>query len=71
MTAAELFPTLSHLTRAEKLKVMQFLVTELAREEEPALESGATYSVWSPLNSHEAAQKLAQLLESENSTFDA
>lgn len=65
MTVAELFPTLRRLTRIEKLRVMQFLVTELAREEEPTLESGATYSVCSPLNSHEAAHTLAQLLESE------
>lgn len=69
--AAVLFPTLSRLTRAEKLKVMQFLVTELAREEEPALESEATYSIWLPLNSHEAAKKLAQPLESECSTSSA
>lgn len=71
MTAAELFPTLRGLTRADKLEVMQFLIAELAREEEPALEPGATYAVWSPLNSHEAAHKLAQLLESEQSTPNA
>lgn len=63
MTVVELFPTLRSLPRADKLKVMQFLIAELAREEEPILEQGATYSVWSPLNSHEAAHKLAQLLE--------
>lgn len=47
---------------------MQFLIAELAKDEKPALQSGATYSLWSPLNSHEAAHKLAQLLESEQST---
>lgn len=67
MTAAELFPTLKSLSRADKLKVMQFLVAELAKEEEPTLQSGATYSVWSPFNSHEAAHQLAQLLEPEQS----
>ncbi len=65
MTVAELFPTLRNLPRADKLKVMQFLVAELAQEEEPSLQPGATYSVWSPLNSHKAAHKLAQLLEAE------
>jgi hypothetical protein len=35
MTVTELFPTLRNLPRADKLKVMQFLVTELAQEEEP------------------------------------
>jgi len=71
MNAVELFPTLRNLTRVEKLKVMQFLVSELSREEEPSLEQGATYSVWSPLNSHAAAHQLAQLLESDRQTHDA
>jgi CheY-like chemotaxis protein len=65
MTVTELFPTLRNLPRADKLKVMQFLVTELAQEEEPALQHGATYEIWSPFDSHEAAHKLAQLLEAE------
>lgn len=64
MTITELFPALRNLTRSEKLKVMQFLVAELAKEEESALMPGATYSIASPLNSHEAVHKLAQLLES-------
>jgi hypothetical protein len=66
MTLAELFPTLRNLHRADKLKVMQFLVAELAQEEEPDLQPGEAYAVWSPLNSHEAAHKLAQLLESDH-----
>jgi len=49
MNAVELFPTLRNLTRADKLKVMQFLVSELSRDEEPSLEQGATYPIWSPL----------------------
>jgi hypothetical protein len=65
MTTADLFPTLRGLPRAEKLKVMQFLISELAQEEEPTLQAGATYSLWSPLNSHEAAHQLSQLLESD------
>ncbi|HEY9604589.1 MAG TPA: hypothetical protein V6C85_23490 [Allocoleopsis sp.] len=64
MSVTELLPTLQKLSRAEKLRVMQFLISELAKEEnEAALEDGATYRVWSPLNSHEAAHQLAQLLE--------
>jgi hypothetical protein len=65
MTVSELFPALRNLPRADKLKVMQFLVAELAQEEEPDLQPGATYAVWSPLNSHEAAHEMSQLLESE------
>jgi hypothetical protein len=44
---------------------MQFLVSELSRDEEPSLEQGATYSILSPLNSHAAAHQLAQLLEAD------
>jgi hypothetical protein len=65
MTTADLFPTLRGLPRVEKLKIMQFLIAELAKEEEPTLQAGATYSLWSPLNSHDAAHKLSQLLESD------
>jgi hypothetical protein len=71
MTTADLFPTLRGLTRAEKLKIMQFLIAELAKEEEPTLQAGATYSLWSPVNSHEAAHKLGQLLESSRTAQNA
>ncbi|MDJ0734293.1 MAG: hypothetical protein QNJ47_09505 [Nostocaceae cyanobacterium] len=70
MTTAELFLTLKNLPRAEKLKVMQFLIAELAKEEEPTLQAGATYSLLSPLNSHEAAHKLSQLLESDRTLLN-
>ncbi len=72
MSYSELLPTLQTLSRADKLKVMQFLVQELAAEEEALLlQPGATYSVWSPYNSHEAAQKLAALLEEERQANNA
>jgi hypothetical protein len=71
MATVDLFPMLKNLPRAEKLKVMQFLIAELAKEEEPTLQAGATYSLWSPLNSHEAAHKLSQLLKSDQTTQDA
>lgn len=63
MNPTNLYPTLQNLSRADKLRVMQFLITELAREEEIQLQPGATYSILSPYNSHEAAQKLGALLE--------
>jgi hypothetical protein len=71
MTTADLFPTLRGLPRAEKFKVMQFLIAELAQEEEPTLQAGATYSLWSPLNSHEAAHKLSQLLAADQRAKNA
>ena len=64
MSYSELLSTLQTLSRADKLKIMQFLVQELAAEEEALLlQPGATYAVWSPYNSHDATQKLATLLE--------
>ena len=72
MSYSELLPTLQTLSRADKLKVMQFLVQELAAEEEAlSLQPGATYSVWSPYNSHDAAQKLAALLEEDKQANNA
>ncbi len=71
MTVTELFPALKELNRADKLKVMQFLIAELASEEGSALEPGATYAVWSPLNSHQAAHQLAEMLESESPNSNA
>ena len=72
MSVAELLSTLQTLSRADKLKVMQFLVQELAAEEEALLlQPGATYSVCSPYNSHDAAQKLAVLLEEDKQVNNA
>jgi hypothetical protein len=67
MTLTELLPALRNLPRADKLKIMQFLVDELVQEEEPVLQPGGIYSIWSPFNSHEAAHQLSRLLESEPS----
>lgn len=72
MSITELLPTLKKLSRADKLKAMQFLVEELATEEEALLlQPGATYHVWSPFNSHDAAQKLMTLLEEDKQVNDA
>ena len=68
MTTEKLLLTLRDLPRTEKLKIMQFLIAELAKEEEPTLQAGATYPILSPFNSHEAAHKLGQLLESEQTS---
>jgi hypothetical protein len=71
MSVTELLP-MQKLSRADKLQVMQFLISELAKEENEApLEDGATYRVWSPFNSHEAAHKLAQLLEEDKKGSNA
>ncbi|MEW6212781.1 MAG: hypothetical protein AB1631_30930 [Acidobacteriota bacterium] len=62
MAVAELLPALKELPRADKLRVMQFLLSELAREEGDLLEAGAEYPVWSPYDSFEAASTLLNAL---------
>ena len=68
MSVTELLPALQKLSRADKFRVMQFLVSDLSKGEESdnpseVLQSGAVYPVWSPYDSHEAAHQLMQLLE--------
>ena len=53
MQLSELLPNLRELDRPDKLRAMQFLVSELAMEEN-ALLDGESYPVWSPYNSVEA-----------------
>lgn len=66
MISEQLLADLHKLSRAEKLQVMQVLVTELTNEElafGPALPPGAEYKVWSPYQSGAAAKELLELLE--------
>lgn len=67
MTAAELLPTLKALNHTEKIRAIQFLANEVAREEEVFFEEGKTYEVWSPFESFEAAEQLRKLIEEKES----
>jgi hypothetical protein len=60
----ELTPILRDLDRADKLRAMQFLIQELAREEGAFLGSDS-YPVWSPYNSFQAADVLLEALKTE------
>ncbi len=64
MPLAELLPAIQALPRAEKLRLTQLLIVELAHEEGvPLFEAGQTYPVWSPYDSYEAANGLMEALE--------
>jgi hypothetical protein len=66
MSLAELLPILQSLPRTDKLRVVQFLATELVCEEgAELLTPGRVYHVWSPIEAHEAAAALQKLLEAE------
>ena len=63
MTITELMPTLQKLNRGDKLRVVQFLVHDLAVEEGVSLfEAQAEYPVWTPYGAHEAAGALLREL---------
>ncbi len=58
----QLFPTLRELKRAEKLYLIQFLVSSLAQEETELLQAGVAYPVWSPYDAFDAADVMLQAL---------
>lgn len=63
MPLAELMSQIQNLPKIDKLRLMQFLVTELVKEEEPNFFiANQEYPVWSPYNSSEAANVLMNLL---------
>lgn len=63
MLSENLIHALRALNRADKLRAMQVLVTELAVEEDALLIPGATYELSTPYGNEDAAQVLAQFLE--------
>ncbi|MCI0617629.1 hypothetical protein L0244_32035 [bacterium] len=71
MALTELLPELQTLNRADKLRVMQFLVLELAKEEDSLLKSGMPYPVWSPYDAFGAANTLLSLLKVEENSQHA
>ncbi|CAN5456802.1 hypothetical protein BH10ACI2_BH10ACI2_03210 [soil metagenome] len=67
MTITEVLPTLRSLNRKDKIRAIQFLANEVAREEEIVFEEGKIYEVWSPFDSYEAAGQLQKLLDERDS----
>lgn len=66
MSLTELFPAVKMLPRADKLRLMQFLVIDLAQEEGvPLFAADAEYPVWTPLNAFDAADTLLNMLKTQ------
>jgi hypothetical protein len=63
MTYTEVLQTLKTLNHIDKIRVIQFLANEVAREEDVFFEEGKTYDIFSPYESYEAAGQLRKLLE--------
>ena len=68
MLLTELFPAIQQLPRADKLRLMQFRVIDLAHEEGvPLLAADAAYPIWTPFHAFEAADTLLQMLKTHQS----
>ena len=63
MTISEVLPTLKALNHKDKIRAIQFLANEVAKEEEVFFEEGKLYEVWSPFEAYEAAAQLEKLLK--------
>ena len=65
-TLVDLLPRLRALPRADKLRAMQFLVSELAAEEDVTLLASDTeHPIWTPYGSHDTATALLKFLTEE------
>lgn len=62
MVSAELLNSVRKLNRADKLYVMQVLISELAQEESDLLKPEQSYPVWSPYDAFEAANTMLDVL---------
>ncbi len=64
MSNIELLSRIKDLSRIEKFEMVQFLMTELAKEESlQALDNITAYRLWSPYDYNDASQKLMSLLQ--------
>lgn len=68
-TLIELLPRLRALSRADKLRAMQYLVSELAAEEVTLLDPDISYPIWTPYDSYDAATTLLEFLKEEQITY--
>lgn len=67
----QLFPVLRELKRAEKLYVIQFLVSELAQSETELIQPGIAYPVWSPYDAFDAAAVMLNALAEDKESVHA
>jgi hypothetical protein len=65
MTLTEILPSLRKLSDQEKIKAIQFLAAELAKDAQNSafLGDGKTYEVWSPYDAFSAEKTLTNMLQ--------
>ncbi len=69
MSLTDLLPEVRPLSKADKLRLIQFLARELERDDDSVegpselIEEGLSYPVWSPDRAYSAASVMLQALE--------
>ncbi|MBE9197661.1 MULTISPECIES: hypothetical protein [unclassified Nodularia (in: cyanobacteria)] len=63
MVSTELLSKLQGLNRADKLYIVQVLISELAQQEADLIKSEQSYPVWSPYDAFEAANTMLEVLQ--------
>jgi hypothetical protein len=63
MALSDLLNILQELNRADKLYVVQILISELVQQETDLLKSGLPYPVWSPYEAFDAANTVLEVLQ--------
>lgn len=66
MNLEQLIPELRKLNRADKLRAMQVLVTDLSAEEAAWLIPGESYEIATPYDNEAAAKVLNEVLQNAN-----
>jgi hypothetical protein len=67
MSLIELLTGAKTLSRADRIRLVQHLIAELAREEGVTpFEAGTAYPIWTPLQAFEAAATMLEALGKRN-----
>ncbi|MGH9427986.1 MAG: hypothetical protein ACRD2L_17010 [Terriglobia bacterium] len=67
MSLIELLTTVRALCRADRIRLVQCLIADLAREEGiTPLEEGTAYPIWTPLHAFEAAATMLEAVGKHN-----
>jgi hypothetical protein len=67
MVSTELLNSLHTLSRADKLYIMQILISELAQEETNLIKPDQSYPIWSPYDAFDAANTMLEVLQAAKS----
>jgi hypothetical protein len=63
IVSSNILNTLQKLNRADKLYVVQVLISELSQQETDLIKTEQSYPVWSPYDAFEAANTMLEVLQ--------